>query len=208
MSRNVPVWLSEGMAEDHSTYELIQGGRKAVLGGPIESHVALLNETLKKARLLTLEELLKVDKHSPLYSENDRRSLFYAQAWALTISSCAASRIGCSSSVPTSTECRKANLRRAPGRKRSRRWTWSASSSATFVVRHSGRITSTSRTKWRHQRPPPGCCRRPRHMPISPTSSSGMVVGRGVRTVGIGGNARYGQHPGERRRGAARHRQT
>ncbi len=84
MSRNVPVWLSEGMAEYYSTFELIQGGREVVLGRPIESHVALLNETLKKARLLTLEELLKVDKHSPLYSENDRRSLFYAQAWALT----------------------------------------------------------------------------------------------------------------------------
>ena len=84
MSRHVPIWLSEGMAEYYSTFELIQGGREAVLAGPIESHVALLTETLNKAKLLTLEELLNVDKHSPLYNENDRRSVFYAQVWALT----------------------------------------------------------------------------------------------------------------------------
>lgn len=84
MSRHVPIWLSEGMAEYYSTFELTQRGREAVLGGPIESHVALLAEILNKARLLTLEELLNVDKHSPLYNENDRRSVFYAQVWALT----------------------------------------------------------------------------------------------------------------------------
>jgi hypothetical protein len=84
MSRHVPIWLSEGVAEYYSTFELIQEGREAVLGGPIESHVALLTETLHKARLLTVEEVLNVDKYSPLYNENDRRSVFYAQVWALT----------------------------------------------------------------------------------------------------------------------------
>ena len=84
MSRNVPTWLSEGLAEYYSTFELIHGGREAVLGSPIESHVSLLGETLKNARLLTLEELLNVDKYSPLYNENDRLSVFYAQVWALT----------------------------------------------------------------------------------------------------------------------------
>ena len=84
MSRNVPTWLGEGLAEYYSTFELTRGGLEAVLGGPIESHVSLLGETLKKARLLPLEELLKVDKHSPLYNENDRLSVFYAQVWALT----------------------------------------------------------------------------------------------------------------------------
>jgi Flp pilus assembly protein TadD len=84
MSRNVPTWLSEGLAEYYSTFELTQGGREAVLGGPIESHVALLTEALDKGGLLTLEEVLKVDHHSPLYNEYDRRSIFYAQAWALS----------------------------------------------------------------------------------------------------------------------------
>ena len=85
MSRNVPIWLSEGMAEYYSTFELTADGREVVLGGPIESHVALLTETLKRnGRLLTIEELVKVDKQSPFYNENERRSIFYAQVWALT----------------------------------------------------------------------------------------------------------------------------
>lgn len=84
MSRNVPTWLNEGLAEYYSTFELAQEGREAALGGPIESHVALLKEALTNASLLTLEEVLKVDHHSPLYNEYDRRSIFYAQVWALT----------------------------------------------------------------------------------------------------------------------------
>jgi tetratricopeptide (TPR) repeat protein len=84
MSRNVPTWLSEGMAEYYSTFELLRGGREAVLASPLEDHVALLTDALNKSGLLTLEEMLKVDKDSPLYNEYDRRSVFYAQAWALT----------------------------------------------------------------------------------------------------------------------------
>ena len=84
MSRNVPTWLSEGMAEYYSTFELRSGGHEAVLGGPIDSHLALLTDTLNRSELLTLEELLSVDHHSPLYNENDRVSVFYAQVWALT----------------------------------------------------------------------------------------------------------------------------
>jgi hypothetical protein len=84
MSRNVPTWLSEGMAEYYSTFELRSGGHEAVLGGPIESHLALLTDALNRSGLLTIEELLNVDHRSPLYNENDRRSVFYAQVWALT----------------------------------------------------------------------------------------------------------------------------
>jgi hypothetical protein len=81
VSRYVPPWLSEGMAEYYSTFELTRGGLEAKLGGPIESHLALLKDEKK---LLTLEELLKVDHQSPLYNERDTKSAFYAQAWALT----------------------------------------------------------------------------------------------------------------------------
>jgi hypothetical protein len=34
--------------------------------------------------LLKLDDLLSVDRQSPLYNEKDRRSVFYAQSWALT----------------------------------------------------------------------------------------------------------------------------
>jgi tetratricopeptide (TPR) repeat protein len=41
-------------------------------------------EQLNQRTLLPLEELLNVKDDSPLYNEGDRRSLFYAQSWALT----------------------------------------------------------------------------------------------------------------------------
>jgi tetratricopeptide (TPR) repeat protein len=78
--RNVPSWLSEGLAEYYSTYEVSLGGREAVLGRPIAHHLQRLNET----SLMKLEDLLNVGHDSPLYNESDRRSVFYAQSWAMT----------------------------------------------------------------------------------------------------------------------------
>jgi hypothetical protein len=80
LGRNVPAWLEEGLAEYYSTYAPARGGREAVLGNPIAAHLIHLRE----ARLLTLDELLRVTRDSPLYNEGERRSLFYAQSWALT----------------------------------------------------------------------------------------------------------------------------
>ena len=69
--RGVPTWINEGLAEYYSTFP--------VLGGPIPSHLYLLNTSA----LMPLAELLAVDDSSPLYNEGNRRSLFYAQSWAL-----------------------------------------------------------------------------------------------------------------------------
>jgi hypothetical protein len=80
VARNVPVWLNEGLAEYYSTYEVSSGGREALLGRPVGSHLLRLRET----RLLGLDELLAVTRDSPLYNEGERRSVFYAQSWALT----------------------------------------------------------------------------------------------------------------------------
>jgi len=74
----VPVWLNEGLAEYYSTFELTDG-RSAHIGKPVASHVLLL-----RARFIPLGELLAVDHSSALYNEGDRRSIFYAEAWALT----------------------------------------------------------------------------------------------------------------------------
>ena len=78
--RRVPVWLNEGLAEHYSTYEVYRGGREATIGAAIESHLAQLNAS----PLLALERLLTIEHSSPLYNEGNRRSLFYAQSWALT----------------------------------------------------------------------------------------------------------------------------
>jgi tetratricopeptide (TPR) repeat protein len=74
-----PTWLNEGLAEYYSTFRVEDGGRRALLGGPIPSHLQFLSRT----RLMPLEELLAVTRESAAYNEGNRRSLFYAQSWAL-----------------------------------------------------------------------------------------------------------------------------
>jgi hypothetical protein len=76
---SIPVWLNEGLAEFYSTFETV-GDREALIGRPVPGHLNRLNQT----RLLPLEELLTVKHDSALYNEGDRRSVFYAQSWALT----------------------------------------------------------------------------------------------------------------------------
>ena len=80
VARNIPAWLNEGLAEYYSTYEVGRDGKEALIGRAIPSHLIRLNDTT----LLPLKELLAVTHDSPLYNEGDRRSVFYAQSWALT----------------------------------------------------------------------------------------------------------------------------
>lgn len=76
---SMPIWLSEGLAEYYSTFEVRPGGRSALLGGLIPGHLVHLSQE----RLIPLEELLAVEAESPLYNEGNRRSTLYAQSWAL-----------------------------------------------------------------------------------------------------------------------------
>jgi len=77
--RGAPVWFSEGLAEYYSTFEMRDDGRRALIGKPIASHVARLRE----GALLPIDTLIAVGPDSPLYNESDRRSMFYAESWAL-----------------------------------------------------------------------------------------------------------------------------
>jgi tetratricopeptide (TPR) repeat protein len=79
LSRGMPVWLNEGLAEYYSTFQVDEGGRRAVVGRLIPSHLLLLNER----RHLSIAELLAVDTASSSYNEGERQTLFYAQSWAL-----------------------------------------------------------------------------------------------------------------------------
>jgi tetratricopeptide (TPR) repeat protein len=78
-TRNAPMWLSEGLAEYYSTYELGKNGREGVHGRALSHHLRRIQNTSP----LKMEELMAVDRNSPLYTEKDRRSMFYAQSWAL-----------------------------------------------------------------------------------------------------------------------------
>ena len=74
-----PLWFNEGLAEYFSTFEITNGGRRALLGKPIARHVALLRE-----RRLKLAQLFAVAPNSNEYTrEGLDRELFYAQSWAL-----------------------------------------------------------------------------------------------------------------------------
>ena len=73
------MWLNEGLAEFYSTFQMV-GDREALLGRPVPGHL----EQLNLRTLLPLEDSANVRHDSPMYNEGDRRSLFYAQAWALT----------------------------------------------------------------------------------------------------------------------------
>ena len=77
--RFVPTWLSEGLAEYYSGYRLDAGGKGAIIGRPLAHHVLLLRQ-----RYMPLAELIAVDHSSPLYNEGSKRSIFYAESWALT----------------------------------------------------------------------------------------------------------------------------
>jgi tetratricopeptide (TPR) repeat protein len=79
ITMNLPVWLEEGLAEYYSTFESGRDGREATIGRPIESHLRILN----RVQPLPIVQLLDVERSSPLYNEGLRRSIFYAQSWAL-----------------------------------------------------------------------------------------------------------------------------
>jgi len=77
--RTLPIWLNEGLAEYFSTFALTARGQTADIGRPVPRHVRLLRE-----RFLPVTAVLSVNAQSELYDEGERRSVFYAEAWALT----------------------------------------------------------------------------------------------------------------------------
>ena len=77
--RTVPAWLNEGLAEYYSTYHLVDRGKAATVGRAQRDHILLLRE-----RYLPLDTLINVDQSSPMYNEGERRTIFYAESWALT----------------------------------------------------------------------------------------------------------------------------
>jgi len=76
--QSLPLWLNEGLAEYYSTYRLIERGKAAVIGRALPEHVLLLRQSY-----LPIAQLIDVDPSSPMYNEGERRSIFYAESWAL-----------------------------------------------------------------------------------------------------------------------------
>jgi tetratricopeptide (TPR) repeat protein len=78
-SRPLPPWLSEGIAEYYSSFEVEGNEKKVWLGKAIANHVLYLREQ----KFLPLQRLFEVNHGSPEYNERDRKGVFYAQSWAL-----------------------------------------------------------------------------------------------------------------------------
>jgi tetratricopeptide (TPR) repeat protein len=75
--RSLPLWLNEGLSEYFGNCSI--GDKEVRVGEADRDHL----RRLKESSLLPVEELLLVDKSSPYYNEQDRASVFYAEAWAL-----------------------------------------------------------------------------------------------------------------------------
>jgi tetratricopeptide (TPR) repeat protein len=78
-TENVPLWFNEGLAEYYSSFDMMDGDKKVMIGKPISSHVHYLREQ----KLMPFETLFAVKHDSPIYNERDKKGVFYAEAWAL-----------------------------------------------------------------------------------------------------------------------------
>ena len=73
----LPTWLDEGLAEYFGN-TVVDSHEIGV--GRIDRRQL---ELLKRTQLIPIQTLLKVDQRSPLYNEQDRASIFYAESWLL-----------------------------------------------------------------------------------------------------------------------------
>ena len=74
---SLPVWLSEGIASFYESFHI--KGTVAITGRPLDHHLAELDGGLP----IPMDEMLLVDRQSPVYDETARSGAFYAQSWAV-----------------------------------------------------------------------------------------------------------------------------
>jgi tetratricopeptide (TPR) repeat protein len=78
-TENVPLWFNEGLAEYYSSFDMMDGDKKVMIGKPINNHVLYL----RQQKMMPLETLFAVTHDSPIYNERDKQGVFYAESWAL-----------------------------------------------------------------------------------------------------------------------------
>jgi tetratricopeptide (TPR) repeat protein len=76
-SKNIPVWLDEGLAELFST--LRPDGKQVSVGDIIPGRLM----EARQSRLIDLDTLLAVGHDSRLYNERSHAGMFYSQSWLL-----------------------------------------------------------------------------------------------------------------------------
>src|SRR6266850_233313 len=76
----LPLWISEGLAECYSTFELGGKQNEFTIGKPPEQHLATLSSG---PVFIPLKRLLTIQDNSPEYNEEAKQGMFYAESWAI-----------------------------------------------------------------------------------------------------------------------------
>ena len=76
--KNPPLWFNEGLAEYYSTFS-IDNDLKFRLGVAPRNHLILL----RHQQMLPLRTLFDITYYSPQFNEKFKKSIVYAQSWAL-----------------------------------------------------------------------------------------------------------------------------
>jgi tetratricopeptide (TPR) repeat protein len=74
----MPLWLDEGLAVFFENTEITE--KNVTLGAPSTEHIV----SMRNRQLIPLAVLLRVDRTSPYYHEEQKGTMFYAESWALT----------------------------------------------------------------------------------------------------------------------------
>ena len=72
----LPLWISEGLAECYSTFE-IGKQNEFTIGRPPEQHIATLNMGIQ---FIPMKRLLAIQDSSPEYNEESKQGAFYAES--------------------------------------------------------------------------------------------------------------------------------
>jgi tetratricopeptide (TPR) repeat protein len=75
----LPLWISEGLAECYSTFELGKQNEFTIGRAP-EQHLATLNMGIQ---FIPVKRLLAIQDSSPEYNEESKQGAFYAESWAM-----------------------------------------------------------------------------------------------------------------------------
>jgi len=76
---SLPLWISEGLAESYSTFDL-GGKNEFTIGRAPEQHIATLNSN---PQFIPMKRLVAIQENSPEYNEESKQGMFYAESWAM-----------------------------------------------------------------------------------------------------------------------------
>jgi tetratricopeptide (TPR) repeat protein len=75
--RGLPLWLDEGLAELYGNTSI--EGKQASVGLPNDNQLRYLQSN----PFIPLNQLVSIDRSSPLYNTSDHAGVFYSESWAL-----------------------------------------------------------------------------------------------------------------------------